>query len=361
MPGNQTFVAGFAQSNLGDRAQHVRAVSSSLNPSNGHAASAHKASLPDSPTMACPRRRTPQRKKAVHSAAAEWYNRPDVSSCDRASHSLGERRMAQAPSDFVQGDNSTTQNAVRAQLISSGIIDNSAYVVVAGPANTYAHYITTREEYAIQRYEVREISQVRQRSTGNTLSEAYIDKYTSLVPFLTNTPTGTPASDAAPPELTSECDLSSGILPFFTIIWLLSLTQNIQTGVVFDAAPSGKSFGQVLVDVVKTTAYHAGSTVLAQFVGANPRNNLRLEGTFLSVDQLVGGAWKMVKTDSHPSTLYQWARTSTILGTSTVNISWTIESGTPAGTYRLRYFGDSKPLIGSISAFTGTSSNFTVS
>ena len=41
-------------------------------------------------------------------------------------------------------------NAVRAQLISSGIIDNSAYVVVAGPANTYAHYITTREEYAIQ-------------------------------------------------------------------------------------------------------------------------------------------------------------------------------------------------------------------
>lgn len=45
------------------------------------------------------------------------------------------------------------RNAVRAQLISSGIIDNSAYVVVAGPANTYAHYITTREEYAVQRYE----------------------------------------------------------------------------------------------------------------------------------------------------------------------------------------------------------------
>jgi neutral ceramidase len=34
--------------------------------------------------------------------------------------------------------------------------------------------------------------------------------------------------------------------------------------------------------------------------------------------------------------------------------------GFPAGTYRLRYFGDSKPLIGSISAFTGTSGNFTI-
>ncbi|KAF7348448.1 Neutral ceramidase [Mycena venus] len=249
---------------------------------------------------------------------------------------VGNLVMVVVPGELTTMAGRRLRNAVRAQLISSGIIDNSAYVVVAGPANTYAHYITTREEYAIQRYEG--------ASTiyGQYTLEAYIDKYTSLVPFLANTPTGTPASDAAPPELTS-----SAI--------------SLQTGVVFDAAPSGKSFGQVLVDVVKTTAYHAGSTVLAQFVGANPRNNLRLEGTFLSVDQLVGGAWKMVKTDSHPSTLYQWARTSTILGTSTVNISWTIESGTPAGTYRLRYFGDSKPLIGSISAFTGTSSNFTVS
>lgn len=32
----------------------------------------------------------------------------------------------------------------------------------------------------------------------------------------------------------------------------------------------------------------------------------------------------------------------------------------PAGSYRIRYFGDSKPLIGSISSFTGTSGTFTV-
>ena len=40
---------------------------------------------------------------------------------------------------------------------------------------------------------------------------------------------------------------------------------------VFDAAPIGKSFGQVLTDVNTNTAYQAGSTVSAQFVGANPR------------------------------------------------------------------------------------------
>ncbi|KAJ6579640.1 ceramidase [Mycena vulgaris] len=248
---------------------------------------------------------------------------------------VGNLVMLIIPGELTTMAGRRLRAAVRAKLISSGIIDNSAYVVVAGPANTYAHYITTREEYAIQRYEG--------ASTifGPATLEAYIDKYTSLVPFLADAPSGTPVSDAAPPELTS-----SAI--------------SLQTGVVFDAAPFGKSFGQVLIDVVKTAAYKVGDTVVAQFVGANPRNNLRLEGTFLSVDQLVSGAWKAVRSDSHPSTLYQWTRVSTILATSSVNISWTIEAGTPAGTYRLRYFGDSKPLIGSISAFTGTSSNFTI-
>ena len=45
------------------------------------------------------------------------------------------------------------REAVRAKLISSGVLGADAYVVVAGPANVYAHYVTTREEYAVQRYE----------------------------------------------------------------------------------------------------------------------------------------------------------------------------------------------------------------
>lgn len=30
---------------------------------------------------------------------------------------------------------------------------DDAYVVIAGPANTYAHYVATQEEYSVQRYE----------------------------------------------------------------------------------------------------------------------------------------------------------------------------------------------------------------
>ncbi|KAJ7675272.1 hypothetical protein B0H17DRAFT_1081312 [Mycena rosella] len=41
------------------------------------------------------------------------------------------------------------REAVRGELISSGILREDAHVVVAGPPNTYAHHIMTREKYKI--------------------------------------------------------------------------------------------------------------------------------------------------------------------------------------------------------------------
>ncbi|KAG9312567.1 Neutral/alkaline nonlysosomal ceramidase [Chiua virens] len=225
------------------------------------------------------------------------------------------------------------REALRGKLISTGVLDDSAYVVVAGPANTYGHYVSTREEYAIQRYEG--------ASTifGPATLEAYIDRYSALVPYLADNATGTATSDAPPPEQTSAAI-------------------SLRTPVVVDGA-GANNFGDVLVDIEDKT-YVAGDTVSVQFVGANPRNNLRLEGTFLTVEQLRGDVWTIARSDSHPSTIYQWFRTSTMLGTSTVNISWTIEDGTPAGTYHIMYYGDAKPLMGAIKSFTGTSSSFIV-
>jgi len=227
------------------------------------------------------------------------------------------------------------REALRTALISSGILGAEAYVVVAGPGNTYAHYVTTREEYNVQRYEG--------ASTifGPFTLEAYIDKYSSLVPFLADNASGTPASDAPPPEQTPKAI-------------------SLQKPVLFDATPIGRTFGAVLVDVNTNTSYQAGQVVSAKFVGANPRNNLRLEGTFLTVDQLISGQWHTVRSDSHPSTIYNWTRVGTILGTSKVTISWTIEAGTPAGTYRFGYYGDAKPLVGVVSSFIGVSSAFSV-
>ncbi|KAI0753569.1 Neutral/alkaline nonlysosomal ceramidase [Daedaleopsis nitida] len=249
---------------------------------------------------------------------------------------IGNFVMLIMPGELTTMAGRRIREAVRAKLISEGVIGDDAYVVVAGPANTYAHYVATREEYGVQRYEG--------ASTifGPYTLEAYIDKYTSLVSFLADNATGKPASDPAPVDQTSK-----------------AIT--LRTPVVFDETGIGHKFGDVLTDVRTSSPYKAGEAVIATFVGANPRNNLRLEQTFLSVDQLANGQWKPVRSDSHPSTTYQWTRTSTIIGTSTVNITWIVEDGTPAGTYRLTYFGDSKPIIGSITPFVGHSSNFTIS
>ncbi|KAI0644858.1 Neutral/alkaline nonlysosomal ceramidase [Trametes meyenii] len=249
---------------------------------------------------------------------------------------IGQLVILVMPGELTTMSGRRIREALRAKLIAEGVVGDDAYVVVAGPANTYAHYVATREEYAVQRYEG--------ASTifGQWTLDSYIDKYSSLVSFLGADAKGQPASDPAPADQTSKAI-------------------SLRTGVVFDAAGIGRNFGDVLTDVRTSSPYKAGEAVIATFVGANPRNNLRLEQTFLTVDQLVAGQWKAVRSDSHPSTTYQWARTSTILGTSTVNITWVVEDGTPSGTYRLTYFGDSKPLIGDITPFVGHSSNFTIS
>jgi len=117
----------------------------------------------------------------------------------------------------------------------------------------------------------------------------------------------------------------------------------------------------VLEDVDVGVKYTVGGKVRAEFVGANPRNNLRLEGTFLAVDYLsADGQWVMVRSDSHPSTTFEWSRVSEIAGTSRVKVEWTIENNTPPGTYRLRYFGDAKSVFGKVEPFVGTSSNFAI-
>ncbi|GJJ09910.1 hypothetical protein Clacol_004134 [Clathrus columnatus] len=250
---------------------------------------------------------------------------------------VGQFVILVLPGEFTTMSGRRIREAMRAKLIADGILDNSAYVVIAGPANTYGHYIATIEEYAVQRYEG--------ASTlfGPHTLEAYMDIYSKLTGFIADDASGSPPSAPAPPDLTKDAI-------------------SLQLPVVFDAAPFGKSFGQVLSDV-QSTPYSVNQTVSVQFVGANPRNNLRLEGTFLTVEQSVNNDWVVVRTDSHPSTTYQWVQTSTILGNSAVTVNWTIddsETGTPSGSYRIQYFGDSKPLIGSISSFTGTSGVFTI-
>ncbi|KAI1811418.1 Neutral/alkaline nonlysosomal ceramidase [Poronia punctata] len=205
-------------------------------------------------------------------------------------------------------------------------------VVLGGPANTYTHYITTEEEYAIQRFEG--------ASTlyGPHTLAAYINLTLTYLPSLTPTSTTQPPHGPEPP------DNSNRSLSFIP-------------SVIRDGTPFFKSFGDVLQDVETTRPYRKGEPITVKFVGANPRNDLRLEGTYAVVERLADG--ERIRDDSDWHLVFRWRRTSEILGTSEVSITWeTVDPWAEPGRYRFRYFGDAKGLGGGLTAFEGVSGVF---
>ncbi|KAL8668175.1 MAG: hypothetical protein Q9202_000153 [Teloschistes flavicans] len=215
--------------------------------------------------------------------------------------------------------------------------DPAVVVVLGGPANSYTHYIATEEEYGVQRYEG--------ASTlyGPHTLNAYINLTTSLLPYLHSS---SPHTENPPPGPQP---------PIHT-----NVSFNFNGKVRFDRPPFFRKFGQVLQDV--EPAYRAGGTARARFVGANPRNDLRLEGTFAAVEHLAHGVWRRVRDDGDWDLVFRWRRTNTILGTSEVILEWEIGTeDVERGLYRLRYFGNSKGFgTGDIQAFEGVSGVFRI-
>jgi neutral ceramidase len=224
----------------------------------------------------------------------------------------------------------------------SGVLDiKDPKVVIGGPANTYAHYIATEEEYRFQRYEGASTLYGR-----NTLA-AYVNLTVQHLPYLASS------------EKVSQLEpLKAGPSPPINVNNSLSFI----TGVVQDTPQILKRFGDALESPDPAKVHAASEHVSAKFVGANPRNNLRLEGTYAAVEvrNEATGEWEEVRGDKDWFLVYEWKRISTVLGTSEVTLDWEIEPGTPKGLYRFHYYGDSKSITGKISAFEGTSGVFNV-
>ena len=203
-------------------------------------------------------------------------------------------------------------------------------VVLGGPANTYTHYITTDAEYDIQRFEG--------ASTlyGKHTLSAYINLTTSYLPYLSSSPPAMPLTAGPSPPDNRDVALS-----FIGSVWR-------------DAAPFGTSFGDVIDHAPLTAA--PGDTISVKFVGANPRNDLRLESSYALVEKLESnGRWASFLDDSDWDLVFHWQRENTLLGTSSVTLEWIIGLGVK-GTYRMRYFGASKAAFtGTITQFSGSS------
>lgn len=238
---------------------------------------------------------------------------------------IGQLAMSTAPGEFTIVSGRRVQDAVKAQL-PAGI----THQILAGYANAYAGYVATPEEYDTQNYEG------AATHFGRYTQSAYAQELAKLAAAMRD----------GQPTLT---DLRPLSLPQTHV--------SVKPGVVLDAPPSGKKFGDVLTQ--PAASYAPGATVRVDFATGQPDNNLRNEGTYLEVQRQTGTTWTTVAGDSDWQTIYHWKRVG--VAASTAEITWTIPAGTPAGVYRIVHHGDAKNLFGSIKAFTGTSNSFTVS
>jgi neutral ceramidase len=228
-------------------------------------------------------------------------------------------------------------------------IPSTDRLVIAGIANSYAQYMTTREEYAEQNFE-------GSFDYFGPFADAALRQ--ELDRIATDFANGRPSdSGPNPPDLSG---------------YQLIETPLSTNGVMND---DGR-FGRVL-SPPQASYSRTRDTVVVRFQAAHPQTILdrKLAGelgkyydpdtyTFLEVQRKTTGGWVTVYADRDPYTSFDWQRTGGDLSpTSEATITWTLRNET-AGTYRIVYNGLAKKsflnLFPSYVKFTGISPEFAV-
>jgi neutral ceramidase len=202
-------------------------------------------------------------------------------------------------------------------------------IIVNGLTNAYSSYVTTFEEYSVQRYE----------GASTIYGPHTLDAYLQQFARLTN-------------AILHNSDVPRGPLPPN----LLSKQISLNPGVIFDLPLFGKNFGSVLNDA--KDVYKQGETVTVSFVAGNPRNNLQTEKSFLYVEQQSSGNWTVIADDGAIETRFIWKKHNFILGQSTVRIEWDTNTNYEPGNYRIRHSGFFKQISQKIDPYEGISRTF---
>ena len=244
---------------------------------------------------------------------------------------VGGLALVAVPFELTTMAGRRLRHTVRERLAAAGITE----VVIAGLSNAYAGYVSTREEYARQAYEG------ASTHFGPWTLAALQQSFDALAVALRD---GQPVAPGPVPR-----DLRH-------------VQTSLQPGVVFDDKLLWVDFGEPVTDA--KAAYARGQTASATFWGAHPKNDLRLEGTYLRVQrQGPGGAWVDVADDGDWETRYRWRREDCVptLACSHVTVEWDIPGDAAPGTYRLVHEGHWKSgWDGRVRPYTGRSRPFTV-
>jgi neutral ceramidase len=205
------------------------------------------------------------------------------------------------------------------------------HAVVATCSGSFSSYTTTREEYAKQHYEG--------ASTlfGPWTLDAYLQEHAELARTIRNESHVDPGPD--PPDVSHR------------------LISSLRPGVWFDHKPWNLEFGDIKKQV--TSSYHPGEKVEVSFYGAHPKNDLRIEDTYLRVEKLSSDQWETAYTDKDFCTYFRWKREC--FAKSIITIEWKIPLNQIPGIYRIRYFGNWKSFwTCKIKPFIGVSNEFSV-
>ncbi|XP_038591585.1 neutral ceramidase [Micropterus salmoides] len=231
---------------------------------------------------------------------------------------IGSVAVVAVPGEMTTMSGRRLRETVKQELESEGAFKDTE-VVIAGLSNIYTHYITTYEEYQVQRYEG--------ASTiygPHTLS-AYLQKYKGLARAI--------AQDRV-------SELPAGPQPpFFQKLF------NLMPAAPVDRKPVNSSFGDVLQQVYPV--YRQGDVVSVTFVAGNPRHSGDIrDKTFITVEIYDNRTetWNVVYTDASWETRFHWLKGSNQQSNSTVE--WHIPPSAPSGSYRIRHFGHYKQLKG---------------
>ncbi|CAH0714658.1 unnamed protein product, partial [Brenthis ino] len=262
-----------------------------------------------------------------------------------------------------------------------GVLGSRGVVVVSALCNEYIHYVTTFEEYQVQRYEA--ASTIYGPHTLDIFLHKFHEftlaalnrsavpagappaDYTARAPSLTRAPAPDarwPAPGVArrqPPATVRAGDI---VTVEFLTVFLEAVLRHRNT-----SKPK-----KIWIDYVKEDIYvkdvcaemmtdrrkwKKESCFATRKVGANPRNDLRQESTYGEVQRYELGRWVQVATDADWDTKFYWRRESLLPGTSRATLQWRARGGVLA-PHRVLYRGAARAPSGGLTHFTGVSDSF---
>lgn len=203
--------------------------------------------------------------------------------------------------------------------------------ILCGLSNIYTSYVTTPEEYEIQRYEG--------ASTifGPHTLTIYINRFVKLLDAMIRGNTVDP-----------------GPIPMNQDSKQISLL----TPVYYDGHAIGSGFGYVINQPKKF--YRRGEVVNVSFVSGNPRNNFMTDSSYFLIERKLNNEWQIIATDANWETKFKWTRVSMILGRSEIEFTWEIPETAPSGEYRVRHRGYYRYILGGVYPYQGSTEHFNV-